>query len=509
MKTIILTDSQSNAIAKKLNEEIQVQQMPVDKKMNKPYCIDPEKVRVVKKFLDDGYTHKTLQHVGPDGFPKKTTIILMNADNGEPLKPMYTSQMKDLLIDKFQKMFSDHIERDLFMTQVLKDWINNSIGVHGTLSVNSLNESTVTSDMVDERASETNTEPTDKQKEAGNYKMGHISIKGMPISIENPKGSIRRGSDKNGTTWEREMKNHYGYFTNTTGNGKDGDAVDVFIGPHPEDFDRVYVVDQRVDGQFDESKVLIGFYSKQEAKEAYMSNYSPDWKGFWKITGVSLKIFKRWLYREHKQRKPFFTYVSIKKHRIEESTLLNEEEYGEVVKIATLFDEKAAIELAEEFRAKGLDSYNHKNELYIVIEQDKLYPYYVDEIKEFARRIVSEYMQTHSDSAKQMQMLRESFSASDLDVDGWRIVRRNDGLANLRNDETGNFASDTWYRWVGYPSEQGIAIINNGEGYNLMNLEGRVLLPKWFDDVWDTKDPNIFKITDGNDVYELDITKLI
>lgn len=507
MRKIILTESQSEALAKKLNEEMTVQQMPVDKKMNKPYCIDPEKVRVVKKFLDDGYTHKTLQHVGPNGFPKKTTIIIMNADNGEALKPLYVSQMKDLLIDKFQNMFSDHTERDLFMGQVLKDWINDAIGVHGTLSVNSLNESTVTSDMVDERAAETNTEPTEKQKEAGNYKMGHVSIKGMQISIENPKGSLRKGKDSNGKEWQREMKNHYGYFTNTTGNGKDGDAVDVFIGPHPEDFDRVYVIDQKVNGEFDESKVMIGFYSKEEAKEAYMSNYSADWKGFWKITGVSLKIFKRWLYRERKQRKPFFDYVTIKKYKLDESTL-NEEEYGEIIKVATMFDSKAAQEVAEELNAKGIEAYNQNNALYIIVERDRLYPYYVDEVKDFARRIAMEYMQTHSDSAEQMQMLRESFAASDMDVNGWRIVRREDGMANLRNDETGQIASDTWYNWVSYPSENGIAIVKNDEGYNMMRLDGSLILPKWFDDVWDTSDPNIYKIIDGGAVLELDLRNL-
>jgi hypothetical protein len=508
MKKIIITESQERELVNKLNEDVDVQQMPVDKKMNKPYCIDPEKVKIVRKYLDDGYTHKVWQHIGPDGKKKKTTVVIMNADNGEELKPLFLWQMKDLLIDEFQNMFSDHNERDLFMGQVLKDWINNRIGVHGTLSVNSLNESTVTSDMVDERAAETNTDPTEKQKEAGNYKMGHISIKGMAISIENPKGSIRKGTDGNGAKWEREMKNHYGYFTNTTGNGKDGDAVDVFIGPHPDDFDRVYVVDQKVDGVFDESKVLIGFYSKDEAKDAYMSNYDPDWKGFWKITGVSLKTFKRWLYRERKQRKPFFDYVTIKKHKIEESSAINEEEYGEIVKICTMFDEKAAIEVAEELRAKGIDAYNQRNGLYAIIERDRLYPYYVDEVKEFARKIAMEYMKTHSDSVEQVSMLRESFEKSDMDVNGWRIVRRNDGLANLRNDETGKFASDVWYNWVGYPSELGISVVKNNTGYNLMKTDGTIMLPKWFDDVLDTSNPNIFKIVDDDGVYELDIRTL-
>lgn len=173
---------------------------------------------------------------------------------------------------------------------------------------------------VEDRTKDVNLNPTDPQKEAGNYKMGHISIKGMKISIENPKGSSRKFKNDDGSEGSITMKNHYGYFGGTSGNGKDGDAVDVFIGPNPEGFERVYVVDQNAkDGSFDESKVMLGFDSKKEAKEAYLSNYSPNWKGFRTITGVSLRLFKKWLYRGNKQRKPFSEYVEIQKKKLEEN----------------------------------------------------------------------------------------------------------------------------------------------------------------------------------------------
>ena len=165
-----------------------------------------------------------------------------------------------------------------------------------------------------------NLSPTDLQKEAGNYRMGHIYVKGMGISIENPIGSVRKFKDCNGKEGKIVMKNHYGYFRNTRGNGKDDDAVDVFLGPHIEDFERVYVIDQNnKNGEFDESKVMLGFLSKEEAKKAYLSNYDPSWKGFRTITGVSLKHFKKWLYRGNKQRKPFSEYVAIQKQKLEES----------------------------------------------------------------------------------------------------------------------------------------------------------------------------------------------
>lgn len=176
----------------------------------------------------------------------------------------------------------------------------------------------ITTSDIDAECKDVNVNPTDAQKEAGNYKMGHFYIKGMPISIENPIGSRRKYKDENGNDGFVIMRNHYGYFTNTTGNGKDGDAVDVFIGPYPDDFEKVYVIDQNnKDGEFDESKVMIGFKSRQEAKEAYLSNYNKNWRGFRAITGVSLKLFKKWLYRGNKQRKPFAEYVEIQKKKIE------------------------------------------------------------------------------------------------------------------------------------------------------------------------------------------------
>lgn len=135
----------------------------------------------------------------------------------------------------------------------------------------------ITSNEIEERAKDVNLTPTDPQKEAGNYKMAHISIKGMRISIENPKGSRRYygETDANGNRKFNVMKNHYGYFNITK--GKDGDAVDVFIGPHIDDFENVYAVDQNdKDGNFDETKVMLGFVSPEEAKVAYLSNYAPD-----------------------------------------------------------------------------------------------------------------------------------------------------------------------------------------------------------------------------------------
>jgi len=176
----------------------------------------------------------------------------------------------------------------------------------------------ITNKEIDNKCKDVNLTPTDAQKDASNYRMAHISVKGMKIAIENPKGSKRYWKDKDGNQKYNVMKNHYGYFNITK--GKDGDAVDVFLGPDIENFERVYCVDQRnKEGNFDETKVMLGFDSKEQAKSAYLSNYEPNWKGFMGITSVSLKLFKKWLYRGRKQRQPFRDYVEIKKKQLKEN----------------------------------------------------------------------------------------------------------------------------------------------------------------------------------------------
>ena len=379
--------------------------MPVSKKANKPFCINPEKVLIVKKFLDKGFKAHDYEKIGNSGMPIKIKIISMNASNGEPLKYMYKDQLHDLLIDRFQNMFVDAVERSAFLSQVIEDWLTNKIGIFGSLSKNRILAENMTIEEIDTEAKEVNTNPTDAQKEAGNYKMGHVRVKGFPISIESPKGSIRRykNGDKEG---EIEMANHYGYFTNTSGNGKDGDAVDVFIGPNVDTCENVYVIDQNnVNGDFDESKVMLGFSSPDEAKKAYHDNFSKDWKGFKEITCVSLNVFKKWLYRKHKQRKPFAEYVYIQRKKIHEG-LLKEEEYNEIHKIVTMFDNKAAEEVVEEINAEGIDAYAIDNTVYISMEQDRDDPHYVDDVVVHCKEIAYDYALTHH-NREEVSVIRE------------------------------------------------------------------------------------------------------
>lgn len=157
-------------------------------------------------------------------------------------------------------------------------------------------------------------EPTEAQKAAGNYKMEHRRVDGYNVSIENPKGSVRRGktvdAEGNETPWETTMQNDYGYIRGTQ--GVDGDHIDVFLSDTPEQGD-VFVIDQLdKDGNFDEHKVMYGFPSEEAAREAYLSNYEPGWTGLGAITHVSKDEFKKWIGSSKRKTKPFADYKSVR-----------------------------------------------------------------------------------------------------------------------------------------------------------------------------------------------------
>ena len=125
-------------------------------------------------------------------------------------------------------------------------------------------------------------EPTENQCRAGNYKMGRIFLYGLPIAIEQPRGTYRTGIDtKTGKRWVSRMAAHYGYFSNTK--GKDGDGVDVFVGFYPQS-EQAYVVNQFIDGSFDEHKVLLAYPDEQSAKRAYLDSYERGCYGLESIT---------------------------------------------------------------------------------------------------------------------------------------------------------------------------------------------------------------------------------
>ena len=172
---------------------------------------------------------------------------------------------------------------------------------------------------IEAASADVNTDPTEAQKEAGNYKKGHVQVGTFDITIEQPEGSIRRGTDADGKKWESKMHNTYGYFRGTE--GVDGDHIDVFLSNDIDGWNgrKVFVVDQyNPDGTFDEHKVMLGFNDMDEAKSDYLANYEKGWENGRRIdiSSTNLEDFEKWIGSSHRKTKPFSEYSSVNKETV-------------------------------------------------------------------------------------------------------------------------------------------------------------------------------------------------
>ena len=134
MKRIFITEEQLKALSNEIKPS-NPQELP---EKSGPYFVDPEKVLLVKKYLDTNFKRGEIENLGPDGFPAKMRIAGMLSSNGDILQNLGEMQLEDLLIEKFKNMFIDKIERQKFLHQVMNDWFNDKIGMFGNLSVNIL-----------------------------------------------------------------------------------------------------------------------------------------------------------------------------------------------------------------------------------------------------------------------------------------------------------------------------------------------------------------------------------
>lgn len=139
------------------------------------------------------------------------------------------------------------------------------------------------------------TTPTDAQREAGNFRAGKLHVHGLDLRVEYPAGGIRTGTSPDGSKWKRVMTCPYGRIKRTV--GLDGEAVDFFMGPHPES-QLVFVVSQLdTDGNLDEHKCVLGTRNVKEAKKLYLSNYPQGWaeERMGEVRGYFIGDFKKWL----------------------------------------------------------------------------------------------------------------------------------------------------------------------------------------------------------------------
>lgn len=133
-------------------------------------------------------------------------------------------------------------------------------------------------------------EPTERQKESGNYSKRKVAWRGLTISVENEAGDVRRGIGHDGE-WATRLPYAYGYVNGSM--GVDGDQVDVYLGPDLETSGAVYIVHQRRYGawdQYDEDKCMLGFLSEDAAREAYLLCYD-DPRFLGPITAMPVDTF--------------------------------------------------------------------------------------------------------------------------------------------------------------------------------------------------------------------------
>ena len=207
---------------------------------------------------------------------------------------------------------------------------------------------------IEAASADVNTEPTEAQKEAGNYKKGHVQVGTFDITIEQPEGSIRRGTDADGKKWEIKMHNTYGYFRGTE--GVDGDHIDVFLSNDIDGWNgrKVFVVDQyNPDGTFDEHKVMLGFNDMDEAKSDYLANYEKGWENGRRITvsTTNLEDFEKWIDSSHRKTKPFSEYSSVNKETV--ATDKGSEKAEKKQKKQSVFDKAKEIADKEEKKRKA------------------------------------------------------------------------------------------------------------------------------------------------------------
>ena len=126
------------------------------------------------------------------------------------------------------------------------------------------------------------------------YKLaGKTSFQGLPISIEQERGSYREGTDANGKPWRTFMHMKYGAIRGTE--GSDNDGVDCYIGNNPFS-EKVFIVHQNdpKTGRYDEDKCLLGMNNAAEAKAAYLRQYD-DPRYFGSMDQYTMAEFKKML----------------------------------------------------------------------------------------------------------------------------------------------------------------------------------------------------------------------
>ena len=314
-------------------EETPAEQAPTEEEGSKPVMSHDEKMAFMRQFLEDTAGDMRLLDVVTDEEVQKLIDLydaweVVNDGLGA------AHDANDALLNDKNKAIAQKAKENIETAEnaanaafaPVEDYYNELLSTHNIEDeegdadeVSASSAETPLSDAISAAEAETDQNPTDGQKEAGNYKKGHVQVGTFDITIENPKGSVRKGKDANGKEWESKMNNTYGYFRGTE--GVDGDHIDVFLSNDIDGWDgrKVFVVDQyNPDGSFDEHKVMLGFNDADDAKSDYLANYEKGWENGRRIdvSAVNLEDFEKWIASSKRKTKPFGEYSSVKKETV-------------------------------------------------------------------------------------------------------------------------------------------------------------------------------------------------
>lgn len=314
-------------------EETPAEQAPTEEEGSKPVMSHDEKMAFMRQFLEDTAGDMRLLDVVTDEEMQKLIDLydawgVVNDGLGA------AHDANDALLYDTNKVIAQKAKENIETAEnaanaafaPVEDYYNELLNTHNIEDeegdadeVSASSAETPLSDAISAAEAETDQNPTDGQKEAGNYKKGHVKVGTFDITIENPKGSVRRGKDANGKEWESKMNNTYGYFRGTE--GVDGDHIDVFISNDIDGWDgrKVFVVDQyNPDGSFDEHKVMLGFNDADDAKSDYLANYEKGWENGRRIdvSAVNLEDFEKWIASSKRKTKAFSEYSLVKKETV-------------------------------------------------------------------------------------------------------------------------------------------------------------------------------------------------
>ena len=121
MKLIISEKQERLLIGMLLNEE-------------KTFPVEPEKVLVVKKYLDRNFVKGNYSCVDANGDIKNAPIAGMkNPETGKIEVNLYKGQVFDKLESEFKNIYDDKVQRTKFLKTVLDYWFRDKVSYTGQL----------------------------------------------------------------------------------------------------------------------------------------------------------------------------------------------------------------------------------------------------------------------------------------------------------------------------------------------------------------------------------------